>query len=97
MLWAGRSHLQNHWFQGESNIISQKNSTFDLRRVPNHFIEAADGLRAQSKEGGLGVEVILHLEEFSLWPQWLITGKQAFFLKINDTRGTRQFHFSSVF
>ena len=41
MLWAGRSHLQNHWFQGESNIISQKNSTFDLRRVPNHFTEAA--------------------------------------------------------
>ena len=48
------------------------------------------------KEGDLGMEVVLHLE-FSLWPQRLSTGKQAFFLEVNDTRGTRQFHFSSVF
>jgi len=109
--------------------ISQKNSTFYLRRVHKHFTEsaqfrlsrhiirqnvkkvtgkilhcrirysnvvwifkAADGQKRRVKEGGLGLELILHLEEFSSWPQWWSTGEQVFLLKANDTWGTRWFH-----
>lgn len=35
------------------------------------MFKAADGRNRWVKEGGLGLEAILHLEEFSSWPEWL--------------------------
>ena len=54
------------------------------------MFKAADGQSGQVREGGLGMEVLLHLEEFSSWPQWLSPGEQVFLLKANDAWGTYQ-------
>lgn len=47
------------------------------------MFKAADSQNRWVKEGGLGLEVIMHLE-FSSWPWWLTTREQVFSLKDND-------------
>ena len=42
MLEVGRSDPQIHRFQGKSNVISQKNSTFYLGRLHLLFMELAE-------------------------------------------------------
>lgn len=45
------------------------------------MFKAANGQSRSVKEGRLRLEMILHLEEFSPWPQWLSTGEQVFSLR----------------
>lgn len=58
------------------------------------MFKAADGPNRRVKEGGLGLWVALHLEEFSSWPQWLSMGQWVFFFRASDVWDTRWFHFS---
>ena len=45
------------------------------------MFKAAVGQNRSVKEGSLGLEMILHLEEFSPWLQWLSTREQVFSLR----------------
>lgn len=57
------------------------------------MFKAAAGQNRWVRESGWGTEVIVHLEEFCSWPEWLITCEQVFFLKANDAWNSHGFIF----
>ena len=56
------------------------------------MFKATDGQNRWVQEGGLGLEVLLHLEEFSSWLQWPSTGEGVLSLKAKDAWDTKWFH-----